>query len=116
MSLLETIVCTNNAGQYRCLALFKQVVFRSAFIECRSYPSSPDKFVHVDPSTSSDKKHVIEASPSKRDDNDPRYITDLRMAFSTVPRPKPKWQDRYMKLLIVGETGQGKTSTWQKEH
>ena len=48
---------------------------------------------------------------SKAQFNDAQYVRDLRGAFSSVPRPKPRWQDRYMKLMIVGETGQGKRST-----
>ena len=44
---------------------------------------------------------------AKAEFNDAQYVKDLRGAFSSVPRPKARWQDRYMKLLIVGETGQG---------
>ena len=48
-------------------------------------------------------------------DND-HYADDLRSAFSGVPRLRHTWIDRYMKMLVVGESGQGapckKSSCW----
>lgn len=44
---------------------------------------------------------------AKAEFNDAQYVKDLRGAFSSVPKPKARWQDRYLKLMIVGETGQG---------
>jgi septin family protein len=38
------------------------------------------------------------------------HPADIRNAFSGVPKVKPQWIDRYMKLLVVGEAGQGKTT------
>lgn len=80
---------------------------------CRSYSGTPEQYVHVDPSTSHEQRHVavVGEQPGsgtpKAEVSDAQYVRDLRSAFSSVPRPKPRWQDRYMKLLIVGETGQG---------
>jgi hypothetical protein len=34
------------------------------------------------------------------------YVRDVRTAFSGVPRIRPQWQDRYMKILVVGESGE----------
>ena len=94
---------------------------RAAFrpiVACRSYSGAPEgQFVHVDPGVSNEQRHVIDAGEppamgtSKAQFNDAQYVRDLRGAFSSVPRPKPRWQDRYMKLMIVGETGQGERST-----
>lgn len=83
----------------------------------RSFPGGTSDFVTVDPSTTHETRHVIEAGehPSmgsaKAECNDAQYVKDLRGAFSSVPRPKARWQDRYMKIMIVGETGQG-----EREH
>ncbi|DBA79391.1 TPA: hypothetical protein ACH3X2_000037 [Trebouxia sp. C0005] len=38
------------------------------------------------------------------------YSRDVRSAFSGLPKVKPQWRDHYMKMLIVGECGQGKTT------
>lgn len=38
------------------------------------------------------------------------YSRDVRSAFSGLPKVKPQWRDYYMKMLIVGECGQGKTT------
>ena len=35
------------------------------------------------------------------------YSRDVRSAFSGLPKVKPQWRDYYMKMLIVGECGQG---------
>lgn len=35
------------------------------------------------------------------------YSRDVRSAFSGLPKVKPQWRDNYMKMLIVGECGQG---------
>ena len=35
------------------------------------------------------------------------YSRDVRSAFSGLPKVKPQWRDHYMKMLIVGECGQG---------
>ena len=83
---------------------------------CRSFPGGNSDFVTVDPSTTHETRHVIDAGehPSmgsaKAEFNDAQYVKDLRGAFSSVPRPKARWQDRYMKLMIVGETGQGRVN------
>lgn len=82
----------------------------------RSFPGGTSDFVTVDPKSTHETRHVIDAGehPSmgsaKAEFNDAQYVKDLRGAFSSVPRPKARWQDRYMKLMIVGETGQGKTT------
>lgn len=79
----------------------------------RSFHGGSDPFVHVDPGTSNEARHVIDAGEhpnvgsAKAEYNDAQYVKDLRGAFSSVPRPKARWQDRYLKLMIVGETGQG---------
>jgi len=81
---------------------------------CRSFPGGTSDFVTVDPKSTHETRHVIDAGehPSmgsaKAEFNDAQYVKDLRGAFSSVPRPKARWQDRYMKLMIVGETGQGR--------
>ncbi|KAK9831503.1 hypothetical protein WJX81_003303 [Elliptochloris bilobata] len=41
---------------------------------------------------------------------DATFTADVRAAFAGVPRVKPQWRDRYMKVLIVGESGLGKTT------
>lgn len=35
------------------------------------------------------------------------YSRDVRSAFSGLPKVKPQWRDYYMKILVVGECGQG---------
>ena len=35
------------------------------------------------------------------------YSRDVRSAFSGLPKVKPQWRDNYMKMMIVGECGQG---------
>ena len=80
----------------------------------RSFQGGSDPFVHVDPGTSHEARHVIDAGEhpnmgtAKAEFNDAQYVKDLRGAFSSVPKPRARWQDRYLKLMIVGETGQGR--------
>ena len=38
---------------------------------------------------------------------DPAFVEDVRTAFSAVPRVRPQWVDRYMKIMVVGESGMG---------
>lgn len=38
----------------------------------------------------------------------PQLAQDVRAAFAAVPRVKPTWTDRHMKILVVGESGLGK--------
>ena len=38
----------------------------------------------------------------------PQLAQDVRAAFAAVPRVKPSWTDRHMKILVVGESGLGK--------
>lgn len=38
------------------------------------------------------------------------YVRDIRGAFSGLPKIKPKWQDRYMTMMVCGESGLGKTT------
>ncbi len=38
---------------------------------------------------------------------DASYTADVRAAFAGVPRVKPQWRDRFMKVLVVGESGLG---------
>jgi len=38
------------------------------------------------------------------------YVRDVRGAFSGLPKIKPKWQDRYMTIMVCGESGLGKTT------
>lgn len=38
--------------------------------------------------------------------NPPAYVRDVRSAFSGLPKIKPQWLDRYMKILVVGESGE----------
>lgn len=42
--------------------------------------------------------------------SDPAFVEDVRTAFSAVPRVRPQWVDRYMKIMVVGESGMGKTT------
>ena len=80
---------------------------------CRKNNGGSEDLVEVDPSTSNEARTVIDAGEhpnmgsGKAEFNDAQYVKDLRGAFSSVPKPKARWQDRYMKLMIVGETGQG---------
>lgn len=37
----------------------------------------------------------------------PQLAQDVRAAFAGVPRVKPQWSDRHLKILIVGESGLG---------
>lgn len=39
------------------------------------------------------------------------YSRDVRSAFSGLPKVKPQWRDNYMKMMIVGECGQGQPPT-----
>jgi septin 7 len=39
-----------------------------------------------------------------------QYNSDVRAAFSGVPKIRPHWVERYMKILVVGESGLGKTT------
>ena len=32
-------------------------------------------------------------------------VRDVRAAFAGVPKIRPQWVDRYMKVLVVGESG-----------
>ena len=78
-----------------------------------SHGGASEQLVHVDPSTSNETRTVIDAGEhpnmgsAKAEFNDAQYVKDLRGAFSSVPKPRARWQDRYLKLMIVGETGQG---------
>lgn len=38
------------------------------------------------------------------------YVRDIQTAFSSTPKVKPQWVDRYMKIMVVGESGMGKTT------
>ena len=38
---------------------------------------------------------------------DATFTADVRAAFAGVPRVKPQWRKRYMKVMIVGESGLG---------
>lgn len=42
------------------------------------------------------------------------YAQDVRSAFSGLPKVKPQWRDYYMKMLIVGECGQGRPSIYSR--
>lgn len=33
-------------------------------------------------------------------------VRDVRAACSAVPKIRPQWTDRYMKILVVGESGE----------
>ena len=88
----------------------------------RSFHGGSEQFVHVDPSTSNEARTVIDAGEhpnmgsAKAEFNDAQYVKDLRGAFSSVPKPRARWQDRYLKLMIVGETGQGETQLQAPHH
>jgi hypothetical protein len=45
-------------------------------------------------------KHLLMAAS-------PQLAQDVRAAFAGVPRVKPQWTDRHLKVLIVGESGLG---------
>lgn len=50
--------------------------------------------------------------------NSGSYVRDVRTAFSGVPRIRPQWQDRYMKILVVGESGKHQVCTresWRRQ-
>ena len=38
---------------------------------------------------------------------DATFTADVRSAFAGVPRVKAQWRNRYMKVMIVGESGLG---------
>lgn len=38
---------------------------------------------------------------------DATFTADVRAAFAGVPRVKPQWRKRFMKVMIVGESGLG---------
>ena len=38
----------------------------------------------------------------------PQLAQDVRAAFAAVPRVKPTWTDRHLKIMVVGESGLGK--------
>ena len=68
------------------------------------------EFADVDPRADNSQLHTAaEVTAPRRTtnfDND-HYADDLRSAFSGVPRLRHTWVDRYMKMLVVGESGQG---------
>lgn len=39
----------------------------------------------------------------------PQLAQDVRAAFAGVPRVKPQWSDRHLKIMVVGESGLGKS-------
>ncbi|KAK9844319.1 hypothetical protein WJX74_000764 [Apatococcus lobatus] len=71
------------------------------------------EFADMDPRADNSQMHTAaEVTAPRRNtnfDND-HYADDLRSAFSGVPRLRHTWIDRYMKMLVVGESGQGKTT------
>ena len=38
----------------------------------------------------------------------PQMAQDVRAAFAAVPRVKPTWTERHLKIMVVGESGLGK--------
>lgn len=42
--------------------------------------------------------------------NPSAYVRDVRGAFQGLPKVKPQWQDRYMTIMVCGESGLGKTT------
>ena len=38
----------------------------------------------------------------------PQLAQDVRAAFAAVPRVKPTWTERHLKIMVVGESGLGK--------
>ena len=38
---------------------------------------------------------------------DATFTADVRAAFAGVPRVKPQWRKRFMKVMVVGESGLG---------
>lgn len=55
--------------------------------------------------------------PSITDKQDDQYVRDVRTAFAGVPKLRPQWVDKYMTILVVGESGLGEPSclslSWQ---
>ena len=45
--------------------------------------------------------------PSGTDKQDDQYVRDVRTAFAGVPKLRPQWVDKYMTILVVGESGLG---------
>ena len=45
--------------------------------------------------------------PSITDKQDDQYVRDVRTAFAGVPKLRPQWVDKYMTILVVGESGLG---------
>lgn len=60
-------------------------------------------------------KHTSSGRPAKKgsgaaDGNDAQHAIDVRSAFAGVPRLRPQWVHKYMTILVVGESGLGKTT------
>lgn len=69
------------------------------------------EFADIDPRADNSQLHTAaEVTAPRRTTNnfdEAHYADDLRSAFSGVPRLRHTWIDRYMKMLVVGESGQG---------
>ncbi|KAL3143563.1 hypothetical protein ABBQ38_002360 [Trebouxia sp. C0009 RCD-2024] len=79
-------------------------------IESEAEPSEAN-LGYVDPHQKETQYTPTEVRIKRAVQHEPEgYAQDVRSAFSGLPKVKPQWRDYYMKMLIVGECGQGKTT------
>lgn len=79
----------------------------------RSEAAAPSQTnVYVNPTTTESQYNPAAEVRIKQTvtNEDAGYSRDVRSAFSGLPKVKPQWRDHYMKILVVGECGQGKLS------
>lgn len=79
-------------------------------IEGASEAAAPSQTnVYVNPTTTESQYNPAAEVRIKQTvtNEDAGYSKDVRSAFSGLPKVKPQWRDYYMKILIVGECGQG---------
>lgn len=82
-------------------------------IEGASEAAAPSQTnVYVNPTTTESQYNPAAEVRIKQTvtNEDAGYSKDVRSAFSGLPKVKPQWRDYYMKILIVGECGQGKST------
>ena len=76
---------------------------------CSEANPSEANLGYVDPADKETQYAPTEVRIKRSVQHEPEgYSRDVRSAFSGLPKVKPQWRDFYMKMLIVGECGQGK--------
>lgn len=75
---------------------------------CSEAEASDQNLGYVNPAAPEPSYSPTEVHIKQNVQQEPEgYSRDVRSAFSGLPKVKPQWRDYYMKMLIVGEVGQG---------